>query len=245
MIARLTCLDDSRLPDDQKGLIIELDGSEVSIGRGVDNTQVIQHSSISRRHALIVPDDAGLLIRDLKSTNGVWLNGERTDEALLGNGDTVGFGSLLFRFETVEEVAEEPDEVEPVVPEPELKPVVESETESESEPDVTPEPVPAPQAEPEVEVEEAAQPEPQAEDVSLRMTAKKPWTRPCFSVTPVQARPFSMPESGTRKRMMFRKRSLFAAKSLNRLLSRIHHSNRKSPGLRLPESIWPWREPLS
>ncbi len=80
MIARLTCLDDSRLPDDQKGLIIELDGSEVSIGRGVDNTQVIQHSSISRRHALIVPDDAGLLIRDLKSTNGVWLNGERTDE---------------------------------------------------------------------------------------------------------------------------------------------------------------------
>lgn len=79
----------------------------------------------------------------------------------------MGFGSLLFRFETVEEVAEEPDEVEPVVPEPELKPVVESETESESEPDVTPEPVPAPQAEPEVEVEEAAQPEPQAEDVSF------------------------------------------------------------------------------
>ncbi|WP_319467835.1 FHA domain-containing protein [uncultured Pseudodesulfovibrio sp.] len=161
MIARLTCLDDSRLPDDQKGLVIELDGSEVSIGRGVDNTQVIQHSSISRKHALIVPDDAGLLIRDLKSTNGVWLNGERTDEALLGNGDTVGFGSLLFRFETVEKIAPEPDEVEPVVPEPE----VELETEAESEPDVTPEPVSAPPVEPEAEVEEAALPESQAEEV--------------------------------------------------------------------------------
>ncbi|WP_320170668.1 FHA domain-containing protein [Maridesulfovibrio sp.] len=103
MTARLTCLDDSRLPEAQKNLVINLDKTETSIGRGPQNTSVISHSSISRNHALITSTDEGLIIKDTGSTNGVWINGERTTEARLGNGDTVAFGSLMFRFEVTDE----------------------------------------------------------------------------------------------------------------------------------------------
>ena len=53
---------------------------------------------ISRMHAEIHQHDSGLLIRDLESTNGTFLNGKRLQgEGTLADGDILHFGSVEFR----------------------------------------------------------------------------------------------------------------------------------------------------
>ena len=71
---------------------------ELSFGREVGNTVVIASSEISRKHASIIPDVKGYLLRD-HSTNGVWVNGSRiASEQVLGRGDVIKMGTEEFRF---------------------------------------------------------------------------------------------------------------------------------------------------
>jgi predicted component of type VI protein secretion system len=53
--------------------------------------------AISRRHCVLYVKDGQLLVRDLQSKNGTFVNGERIEEdRVLKLGDTVGFGPLQF-----------------------------------------------------------------------------------------------------------------------------------------------------
>jgi pSer/pThr/pTyr-binding forkhead associated (FHA) protein len=54
---------------------------------------------ISRRHASVSPAPDGLLVKDLGSTNGTFLNGARISEATIRAGDVVKMGSTSFRVE--------------------------------------------------------------------------------------------------------------------------------------------------
>lgn len=54
----------------------------------------------SRRHALISPTPNGLHIKDLGSTNGTYLNGQRIPEAAAPTGSTIKIGSTSFRVES-------------------------------------------------------------------------------------------------------------------------------------------------
>lgn len=69
------------------------------IGRAEDNQLRILDPGISRRHVLIAVTETGYTIRDLKSQNGTYVNGERIDEAALTDGDriTIGEMNLIFR----------------------------------------------------------------------------------------------------------------------------------------------------
>lgn len=96
--AKLVCLDPSKLPDPSKGLEIDLDEKELTIGRGEENTVQLKATGISKHHARIYPTPEGWMIEDLKSTNGVHVNDARIMEALLKAGDTVKLGRIPFQF---------------------------------------------------------------------------------------------------------------------------------------------------
>jgi hypothetical protein len=75
-----------------------ISASGVVIGRDAGCDVVVPHAEVSRRHAEIVPAQAGYVLTDL-STNGVFVNGDRVKySALLGRGDVIRLGAEEFRF---------------------------------------------------------------------------------------------------------------------------------------------------
>jgi len=58
---------------------IEWDRPILTLGRDPANDIVIDHPLASRRHARLERDENGYLIRDLDSTNGTYVNGERIE----------------------------------------------------------------------------------------------------------------------------------------------------------------------
>jgi diguanylate cyclase (GGDEF)-like protein len=67
-----------------------------TVGRKPDNDIVISDQSASRRHAEIYFQDNALVIYDLKSTNGTFVNRERlTDPLVLRSGDQVRIGQQI------------------------------------------------------------------------------------------------------------------------------------------------------
>ena len=79
-----------------KGLKIPMDKAIIFIGRHPDCDVVITRSRmISRKHCALVQIDKSLVIRDLGSTNGVKVNGERVPkEAHFTPGDTITIGDI-------------------------------------------------------------------------------------------------------------------------------------------------------
>ena len=71
----------------------------LTIGRDPANDLVIDHKLASRRHARFEQDEAGFYIRDLESTNGTYLGGERIAGAqLLRNNDEVWVANTVIIF---------------------------------------------------------------------------------------------------------------------------------------------------
>ena len=79
-----------------KGLKIPIDKAIIFIGRHPDCDVVITRSRmISRKHCALVQINDSLVIRDLGSTNGVRVNGDRVrKETRFSAGDTVTIGDL-------------------------------------------------------------------------------------------------------------------------------------------------------
>ncbi|MCB1056394.1 MAG: sigma 54-interacting transcriptional regulator [Acidobacteria bacterium] len=70
------------------------------VGSGADAGLVLDHPTVSRRHAALEPDGDGVWLEDLGSSNGTRLGGTPiTGRVLVGPGDRVHFGSLEARFE--------------------------------------------------------------------------------------------------------------------------------------------------
>lgn len=73
----------------------ELTESTVTIGRVSDNTIQIDHASVSSHHAELTDAGGGdYRLKDLDSTNGTRLNGERVTEENLRDGDKLRFGQV-------------------------------------------------------------------------------------------------------------------------------------------------------
>ncbi len=78
--------------------------SIVAIGTASDNDVVLTDRTVSRHHAQLRATPDGLLIRDLGSTNGIYLQGGRVVEAYLQPGDTCFLGDteIAIKQETEE-----------------------------------------------------------------------------------------------------------------------------------------------
>src|SRR5215212_8004397 len=68
--------------------------AEMSIGRTEGNDLVLNHPSVSRKHARVEERANGWWIIDLKSTNGVKVNGNLITEAQVNAGDKILVGSV-------------------------------------------------------------------------------------------------------------------------------------------------------
>ncbi|MDO4890710.1 MAG: DUF3662 and FHA domain-containing protein [Coriobacteriaceae bacterium] len=80
----------------------KLDYTIMGIGRGTDNSIVVNDINASRKHAeLRYEDDGSWSIIDLNSTNGTQVNGRRIGSARLNPGDriTVGVTDFVFQYE--------------------------------------------------------------------------------------------------------------------------------------------------
>src|SRR5579885_3616889 len=85
--------------------LLPLDGSPpitinkdlVVVGRKDECDVRLEHKSVSKMHCVIVKTDGLLLLRDLGSTNGTRVNGQRVRRAALLPNDQLSIASYKFR----------------------------------------------------------------------------------------------------------------------------------------------------
>jgi len=82
-----------------------------SIGRTEGNDLVLNHPSVSRKHARFEPRDNHWWIVDLKSTNGVKVNGNAVGEAAINSGDVIHIGSVQLEVKQLPAVSFSGDSV--------------------------------------------------------------------------------------------------------------------------------------
>ncbi len=104
-----------------KGTVFPLEEGENLIGRWdppsgsfpeIDLDSYDPEAKVSRRHALIIADKEKILIKDLGSLNGTYINKHTKlvpdTEYQVYHGDEIIIGKLFLRLETKEETDEEP-----------------------------------------------------------------------------------------------------------------------------------------
>jgi hypothetical protein len=69
-----------------------------TLGRHPDNDIFLDDVTVSRRQAEITATGYTFTVRDLDSLNGTYLNGERTEEAVLHSGDELQIGKFRLVF---------------------------------------------------------------------------------------------------------------------------------------------------
>jgi pSer/pThr/pTyr-binding forkhead associated (FHA) protein len=69
------------------------------LGRSRDCEITIEDPNVSRRHAQVRLENGSWSIADLGSTNGIEVNGERVDQAMLESGDRIVLGRTELVFE--------------------------------------------------------------------------------------------------------------------------------------------------
>jgi predicted component of type VI protein secretion system len=79
----------------QPGQTFVLDQALLILGRDPNSDIVISNPQISRKHARITRQGGRIVLEDLGSTNGTFVNGVRlTEPHTLENGDTIGLGDV-------------------------------------------------------------------------------------------------------------------------------------------------------
>ena len=78
----------------------ELKLDQTSIGRVEDNTFQIAEPSVSSHHCEVLLRGNEVVVRDLNSTNGTYINGERVTESVIKPGQVLRLGQIEMRLET-------------------------------------------------------------------------------------------------------------------------------------------------
>ncbi|HET7624121.1 MAG TPA: FHA domain-containing protein [Verrucomicrobiae bacterium] len=78
----------------------ELAVDKTTIGRVEDNTFPIADPSVSSHHCEVLLRGNDVVVKDLNSTNGTFINGDQISEAVLKPGQTLRLGQIELRLET-------------------------------------------------------------------------------------------------------------------------------------------------
>ena len=78
----------------------ELKADKTTIGRVEDNTFQIAEASISSHHCEVLLRGSEVVVRDLNSTNGTFINGEKVTETVLKPSQILRLGQIEMRLET-------------------------------------------------------------------------------------------------------------------------------------------------
>jgi pSer/pThr/pTyr-binding forkhead associated (FHA) protein len=90
------------LSEGYTGRAHELKAETTTVGRVSDNAFEIPEASVSSHHAEFILRGTEVLVRDLNSTNGTFINGERVTEATLKPGQILRLGTIEMRLESGE-----------------------------------------------------------------------------------------------------------------------------------------------
>src|SRR5437660_7625370 len=82
------------------GRTYELKTDKTTVGRVSDNAFEIPEASVSSHHAELTLRGNEVLVKDLGSTNGTFINGEKIEEGVLKPGQTLRVGMIEMRLET-------------------------------------------------------------------------------------------------------------------------------------------------
>jgi pSer/pThr/pTyr-binding forkhead associated (FHA) protein len=83
----------------EKGQVISIK-EKVSIGRALDCDISILEPGLSRQHAELEIVDDELIIRDLGSSNGTYLNGDKVTQSVCRGGDVLQFERVKFTIQS-------------------------------------------------------------------------------------------------------------------------------------------------
>lgn len=71
---------------------IEIEKSEITIGRSPNTDIQIDNLAVSKRHARLIGQKGQFVVEDLNSTNGTLLNNEKISKAILKHNDIILVG---------------------------------------------------------------------------------------------------------------------------------------------------------
>ena len=77
----------------------ELKADTTTIGRAEDNAFQIAEPSVSSHHCEVLLRGSGVVVRDLNSTNGTYISGEKVTEQALKPGQILRLGQVEMRLE--------------------------------------------------------------------------------------------------------------------------------------------------
>ena len=86
----------------------ELNVDRTTIGRVEDNTFQIADASVSSHHCEVLLRGGEVLIRDLNSTNGTYINDAQITESILKPGQKLRLGQIELKLETEGQVSAPP-----------------------------------------------------------------------------------------------------------------------------------------
>ena len=81
------------------GRTLELKVDKTTIGRVEDNTFQIAEPSVSSHHCEIFLRGSEIVVKDLNSTNGTFINGQKILEGVLKSGQVLRLGQIEIRLE--------------------------------------------------------------------------------------------------------------------------------------------------
>ncbi len=83
------------LVNEMMGKVIQIrPAEEISIGRSIENEIALDLVALSRKHCVVFRQGKHVYVRDLESTNGTFVNGERIKLRQLKDGDRVFLGDI-------------------------------------------------------------------------------------------------------------------------------------------------------
>jgi pSer/pThr/pTyr-binding forkhead associated (FHA) protein len=78
---------------------ITLDRPIVMVGRNPQCDVRLDSLWVSRRHCILTEDGGEVVVRDLGSTNGIRINGQRVERGRLRPGDEISIAHIRYRLE--------------------------------------------------------------------------------------------------------------------------------------------------
>ena len=84
--------------DGEELAVVEIGARPIRLGRSPAADVMLEHLSVSRRHAVVATRGDVVVVLDDRSLNGVVVNGERVGEAVLAHGDEILLGEISIRF---------------------------------------------------------------------------------------------------------------------------------------------------
>jgi pSer/pThr/pTyr-binding forkhead associated (FHA) protein len=85
-------------PGDANVVEFKIEKDEIFIGRGKDCDIILTDKKVSRKNTVITRSGFNLTIKDLGSSNGTYVNGEKVTEKALNSGDKIKIGGAEFNY---------------------------------------------------------------------------------------------------------------------------------------------------